>query len=377
LDIFISSKLNEVTVEYFDGGHKQKTGDIMMQSKQLLILAFFTISTLGLGACAAKAPKQKQIDVQKKTSSVTAPTSNYKLPPVKISAAFPFQSKYITVNGSRMHYVDEGKGDPVIFIHGNPTSSYLWRNIIPYVTDQHRVIAIDLIGMGQSAKPDINYTFSEHYQYVESFIKQLGLRNVTLVIHDWGAAIGFEYARRHSKNIKAIAFMEGVLPPTFPQSSYEAMGKDMGGLFKMLRDPVKGKHMVIDNNGFVEKLLPAFTNRTIGETEMAVYRAPYKQKASRKPTLVWPLEVPIGGQPADTTFTMKSIEKFMAQTELPILMLYASPGAVLPPSVVPWYKKTIKNLETVYIGQGLHFIQEDQPDAIGRALNDWLRRHHN
>ena len=348
-----------------------------MQSKQLLVLAFFTISTLGLDACGSNTAKQKQIDAQKKASSVTVPASSYKLPPVKISTTFPYQSKYIKVNGSRMHYVDEGKGDPVIFIHGNPTSSYLWRNIIPYVTDQHRAIAIDLIGMGQSAKPDINYTFSEHFQYVESFIKQLGLRNVTLVVHDWGAAIGFEYARRHPENVKAIAFMEGVLPPAFPQSSYEAMGEDMGGLFKMLRDPIKGKHMVIDNNGFVEKLLPAFTNRTLGENEMEVYRAPYKQKASRKPTLVWPLEIPIGEQPANTTSTMESIEQFMAHTKLPILMLYASPGAVLPPSAVPWYKKKIKNLETAYIGQGLHFIQEDQPESIGRALNDWMRRLHN
>jgi len=346
-----------------------------MQSKRLLVLVIFTISTFGLGACAANTPKQNE--VQKKASSITTPVSKYKLPPVKIPTAFAYQSRYIKVNDSRMHYVDEGKGDPVIFIHGNPTSSYLWRNIIPYVTEQHRAIAIDLIGMGQSAKPDINYTFSEHFQYVESFIKQLGLRNVILVVHDWGAAIGFEYARRHLENVKAIAFMEGVLPPTFPQSSYEAMGEDMGELFKMLRDPVKGKHMVIDNNGFVEQLLPAFTNRTLGEAEMAVYRAPYKEKASRKPTLVWPLEIPIGGQPADTTSTMSSIEQFMTHTELPILMLYASPGAVLPPSVVPWYKKKIKNLETVYIGQGLHFIQEDQPDSIGRALNDWMRRLHN
>ena len=349
----------------------------MMQSKQLLVLAFFTILTLGLGACAANTSKQKQIDEQKKASSVTIPASNYKLPPTKISAAFTYQSKYIKINDLQMHYIDEGKGDPVIFIHGNPTSSYIWRNIIPYVTEQHRAIAMDLIGMGRSAKPDIDYTFSEHYQYVESFIKQLGLHNVTLVVHDWGAAIGFEFARRHPENVKGIAFMEGVLPPTFPQSSYETMGEDMGELFKMLRDPIKGKNMVINNNGFVEQLLPAFTNRTLGEAEMAVYRAPYKQKSSRKPMLVWPLEIPIAGQPADTTSAMEAIEQFMTHTELPVLMFYASPGAVLPPSVVPWYEKKIKNLETAYIGKGLHFIQEDQPEAVGRALKDWLRRHRN
>jgi haloalkane dehalogenase len=134
--------------------------------------------------------------------------------------------------------------------------------------------------------------------------------------------------------------------------------------------------MVIDNNGFVEKLLPGFTNRSLGDAEMAVYRAPYAQAASRKPTLVWPLEIPIGGQPADTTETLKAIETFMAATDLPILLLYASPGAVVPPSAVPWYENRIRNLETVYVGPGLHFIQEDQPEAIGRALREWLRRHH-
>lgn len=347
-----------------------------MKTKNILSSGLTILSVLGLGACSFMVSTgsqggaaQADVQANKKESL------GYKLPPDTISAAFPFESKYLEVFGSRIHYVDEGQGEPVIFIHGNPTSSYLWRNIIPHVTDHHRAIAIDLIGMGKSDKPDIGYTFRDHYQYVEAFIEQQGLRNITFVVHDWGATLGFEYARQHPERVKAIAFMEGVLPPTFPQPSFEAMGENMGDLFRTLKDPVKGKEMVIDNNGFVEQLLPAFTNRPLGDEEMTVYRAPYAAEASRKPTLVWPLEIPIGSQPADTTATLQAIDGFMAVTELPILLLYAAPGAVVPPAAVPWYESKIKNLETVYIGAGLHYLQEDQPEAIGRALKDWLRRH--
>jgi len=349
-----------------------------MQEKSFFASALMMLSISVMSACSFIVPPETKVsEAQVDTRDNNAAPHGYKLPQAKISAAFPFGSHYLSVRGTRMHYIDEGQGNPVIFIHGNPTSSYLWRNIIPYVTDHRRAIAIDLIGMGKSGKPDIGYTFREHYLYVEAFIERLGLRNITFVVHDWGATLGFEYARRHPDHVKAIAFMEGVLPPAFPQASFEAMGEEMGGLFRTLKDPVKGKAMVIDNNGFVEQLLPAFTNRPLGDEEMAVYRAPYTQAASRKPTLIWPLEVPVGGQPAGTTATMKAIDGFMSATKLPILLLYASPGAVVPPAAVPWYESKIKNLETVYIGPGLHFVQEDQPEAIGRALKDWLRRRRN
>lgn len=348
-----------------------------MRINGYLATGLAVLSMLGLGACSVAASTEKPDTAERvEMRSGDSKPQGYKLQTAAISAAFPFESRYLDVLGSRMHYIDEGQGDPIIFIHGNPTSSYLWRNIIPYVKESHRAIAIDLIGMGKSDKPDIGYTFNDHYKYVEEFIDKQGLRNIIFVVHDWGATLGFEYARRHPELVKAIAFMEGVLPPTFPQPSFEAMGKEMGGLFRTLKDPVKGKEMVIDHNGFVEQLLPGFTNRTLGEAEMAVYRAPFIQPASRKPTLMWPLEIPIGGQPADTTAALQAIGEFMASTELPILLLYASPGAVVPPAAVPWYENKIKNLETVYIGAGIHFIQEDQPEAIGLALKEWLRRHH-
>lgn len=215
------------------------------------------------------------------------------------------------------------------------------------------------------------------------FLAVLGLSACSLIPADTQGAAAQAEAQSNNPGYKlppatisaAFPFMEGVLPPTFPQPSFEAMGEEMGGLFRTLKDPVKGREMVIDNNGFVEQLLPAFTNRPLGNAEMNVYRAPYARPASRKPTLAWPLEIPIGGQPADTAATLQAIDGFMGVTELPILLLYASPGAVVPPAAVPWYENKIKNLEAVYVGAGLHFLQEDQPEAIGRALKDWLRRH--
>lgn len=336
-----------------------------MNYKRILITVLILFSSFVINACA-----QKPI-VEKNASNQV-----YKIAPANISAAFPYKSHYIKIRGSRIHYIDKGKKSPIVFIHGNPTSSYLWRNVIPYVTKKNRAIAIDLIGMGKSDKPMITYTFNEHYQYVEEFIKRLKLNNITLVLHDWGAAIGFEYARRNPKNVKAIAFMEGVLPPAFPKPSFEAMGKEMGDLFKTLKDPIKGKQMIIYNNGFVEQLLPAFTNRTLTHAEMTVYRAPFKQKSSRKPTLIWPLQIPIAGKPVETTATMNKIESFMLHTEIPVLLFYASPGAIVSSKTVNWYENKIKNLETVYIGQGFHYLPEDQPEAIGRALHDWLRRLH-
>jgi len=304
-----------------------------------------------------------------------APEVGYKLPRPVISEDFPYQGHYVSVKGAQMFYLDEGEGDPVIFIHGNPTSSYLWRNVIPFVSGDSRAIALDLIGMGRSSKPDIEYRYTDHFRYLEGFIEALDLRNITFVVHDWGATLGFDYARLHPGRVKAIAFMEGVLPPAFPQPSYEAMGEEMGGMFRAMRDPIQGREMVIDNNMFVEQVLPGFVNRTLGEKAMTEYRRPYLDLASREPILAWPREIPIAGEPAEVNERLQAIGVFMTETELPILLLYAEPGVVVPPQAVPWYTQRIKHIETAFVGQALHFIQEDQPVAVGRALSDWIRRH--
>lgn len=297
-----------------------------------------------------------------------------KLPSPVIPEELTVAPKSVDVLGSRMTYLEMGEGDPVLFIHGNPTSSYLWRNVMPYVTKGHRAVAIDLIGMGGSGKPDIAYTFENHYRYLSEFIHNLGLKKVSLVGHDWGATLAWEYARRNPAKVRRIAFMEGVLPPMFPFPSFEAMGPEMEKMFRAFKDPVEGPRVVMDENMFVEQVLPKFVNRSLGDEAMRAYRAPYLSREDRKPVLAWPREVPIGGEPATTTAVMRNIADFMTRTKIPVLLIYAEPGAILPPATVGWYVERIANLETSFIGQGFHYIQEDHPDAIGREIADWIRR---
>jgi len=295
-----------------------------------------------------------------------------KLPSPVVSEALSIARKFVEVKGSRMAYLEAGTGEPVLFIHGNPTSSYLWRNIVPHVSDTHRAIAIDLIGMGASDKPRIGYKYVDHYSYLAAFIEKLDLQNVTLVLHDWGATLGWDYARQNPRRIKRIAFMEGVLPPAFPVADIKQMGK-VGEVLTALRSD-KGEEMVIKGNMFVEQMLPGLVNRPLGPKAMAAYREPYLVPENRRPMLAWPRQLPIEGRPTDTVAIMQAIAAFMTETPIPVLALYADPGVIGPPAAMDWYKAKIRHIETAYVGQGLHFVQEDQPDAIGRAIDDWLRR---
>ena len=322
------------------------------------------ISTLSLAIMALALPT---------LAEQSAPNA-YRLPRPAIAEETSIPQKTIGVLGGEMSYLEQGSGDAVLFIHGNPTSSYLWRNVIPYVASNHRAIAVDLIGMGGSSKPDIAYTFADHARYLEEFINGLALKNLTLIGHDWGAALAWDYARRNPDKVARLAFMEGVLPPTFPMASYEAMGEKFGQMFRTIRDPELGHQMIMVENQFVTGILPQLISRPLGKTAAATYGAPYATETSRLPTWAWPRELPIGGEPADNVAVMQGIQAFMGETDMPVLLAYAEPGAITPPSAVPFYTGLISNLETAYIGQGLHFIQEDQPDAIGRALDDWLRR---
>lgn len=293
--------------------------------------------------------------------------------PPAISSEFPFESRYVTVEGSRMHYVEEGEGDPVLFLHGNPTSSYLWRNVIPHLSTQGRAIAVDLIGMGKSDKPDLDYTFADHYRYVQGFIEALELQDLTLVIHDWGSALGFQYASEHPDNVVGIAFMEAIIPPAMPMASYEAMGA-AGALFRAMRTPGQGEEMILNQNLFIEQILPGAVARQLGEAEMEAYRAPFPTPESRKPVLVWPRQVPIAGEPAATVAAVTAIGEWMRKTELPLLHIWVSPGALNPEPVAQWLAANLKNIQSTYVGPGSHYIQEDHPELIGRAIADWRRR---
>lgn len=286
-----------------------------------------------------------------------------------ISAEFPYKPAYESVLGSKIAYIDEGQGDPILLLHGNPTSSYLWRNIIPHLTSLGRCIAPDLIGMGQSDKPTIDYRFFDHVQNIDEFIKTLDLKNITLVGHGWGGVIGFHYARRHENNVKGLAFMETLLAP-YP--SWEIFPEEWQRAFQALRTPDVGWDMLVNQNLFIEKLLPGGVLRLLTQEEMSHYRRPFEQPSSRKPIWRWPNESPIAGEPSDVAEAVTHYNQWLQHSPLPKLLLYATPGDLIDTSLVEWCAHRLTNLKSAYIGEGRHFIQEDHPHQIGIELANWL-----
>ena len=284
-----------------------------------------------------------------------------------ISSEFPFESKFINVLGSSMHYVDEGEGDPILFLHGNPTSSYLWRNVLPYLIPHGRCIALDLIGMGKSDKPDIDYRFHDHYRYLEGFVEALALKNFTLVLHDWGSGLGFHYWATNGSNVNAFAFMEAIIKPmnwdAFP------IGPRIG--FKLFRSPGIGWLMLSVMNMFVTQILPQMTLRKLSAAEIAHYKAPFSTVASRKPVRQWPCEIPLNGQPAEMVELVSAYSLKLQDSALPKLLIYAQPGAVLNAAAVDWCRRNLQNLQTVDVGEGLHYLPEDHPQLIGAELAKW------
>jgi haloalkane dehalogenase len=271
-----------------------------------------------------------------------------------------------------MYYEDHGYGNPVVLLHGNPTSSYLWRNVIPELTDQARCLAPDLIGMGRSGKPDIAYRFADHARYLDAWFDGLQLDNVTLVGHDWGGALGFDWASRHPGRVRGIAFMETIVHP-LTWDDWPAWARDM---FQAFRRPGEGEDLILDHNLFVEGVLPSATQRTLTEQELDTYRAPFTDRASRLPTLVWPREIPIDGTPADVVQRVEAYDTWLgSSTDVPKLLLTFDPGAIMTPSTIEWCQEHIAALQTEDIGPGLHFVQEDNGPAIGRAIARWREQH--
>jgi haloalkane dehalogenase len=286
-----------------------------------------------------------------------------------ISADFPFESRYVEVHGSKIHYIDEGAGDPILFLHGNPTSSYLWRNIIPHLVPHGRCIAPDLIGMGKSDKPDLAYRFSDHSKYLEGFIEEIGLSNITVVLHDWGSGLGFHYAMMHESNIKAIAFMEALVKPM----KWEDFPSDQKMGFKLFRTTGIGWLMLSVMNMFLTKLVPQMVVRKLSVEEMDHYLAPFKTIQSRKPVRQWPREIPISGSPSDVHEMMSNYSQKLQESELPKILFFANPGAIINAPDVDWCRENLKNLKAVDIGEGLHYLQEDNPHLIGEELATWYQ----
>ena len=287
----------------------------------------------------------------------------------KISAEMPYESRFVTVAGSRIHYVEAGEGDPLLFLHGNPTSCYLWRNVMPHLAGDARCVAMDLIGMGRSDKPDLDYRFVDHARYVDGFIEALGLTRLTLVLHDWGSALGFHYARRHAANVRGLAFMEALVRPV----SWDEWPRTVRPVFEAFRTPEVGWDLVVGQNAFVEQVLPGAIQRRLTGVEMERYREPFREPASRKPVWRWPNEIPIDGEPADMAAIVDAYATWLSACDVPKLLLYARPGAILRKELVGWCRAHMQRLTTVDIGPGLHFVQEDRPHAIGAALGAWYR----
>jgi haloalkane dehalogenase len=285
-----------------------------------------------------------------------------------ITAADPYQRLKIPVLDSEMAYIDVGAGNPIVLLHGNPTSSYLWRNIIPYLQEVGRCLAPDLIGMGQSRRnPAGSYRFVDHARYLDAWFEAVDLKDrVTLVVHDWGSALGFHWARRHSERVKALAFMEAIVQPI----SWPDWPEPSRNIFQAMRSEA-GETIVIQKNVFVERILPASVLRTLTEAEMAVYRAPYTEAGeSRRPTLTWPRELPIEGQPADVNALVDEYAKWLAGSEIPKLFINADPGAILTGRQRE-FCRSWPNLKEVTV-KGSHFIQEDSPVEIGQAIANFL-----
>ena len=288
-----------------------------------------------------------------------------------ISPDFPFESKYLDVLGSKIHYIDEGEGDPILFLHGNPTSNYLWRNIIPYLSDKGRCIAPDLIGMGKSDKPDINYGFEDSYRYLSGFIEQMGLKNVTLVIHDWGSGLGFHYATQSKANVKAIAFMEAI----YDVPALDELPLAARMVTPLLRSPIFGKFVVGNLHLFIKKVLPDMVIRDLTKEEKAVYAAPYKTVKSRRPLWVWPQQIPTDlSANTPVAKALSAWREWVPKSEIPKLCLYVTPGSAIQEKDAAKIRETFTNTDVVHVGEGLHFIQEDCPHEIGDALSTWYAK---
>ena len=282
----------------------------------------------------------------------------------------PLEKKMIEVLGKQMAVHDSGSGQSVVFLHGNPTSSYHWRNIIPHVSSQARCIAPDLIGHGDSDKLDDTssgqYSFVQHREYLDGVLDALNLGDeIVLVIHDWGSALGFDWANRHRDRVAGIVFMEAIVRPV----TWEEWPNLARPIFQAFRSEA-GEEMIIERNLFVEAVLPGSIIRNLSQPEIDEYRKPFVEPQHRRPTLTWPRQIPIDGEPADVVEIVQSYADWLSESPVPKLFINAEPGAILTGPQRD-FARSWPNLTEVTV-KGSHFIQEDSPDEIGQAINDWM-----
>lgn len=281
----------------------------------------------------------------------------------------PFKSHFLEVDGSKIHYLDEGNGDPIVFLHGIPTSCYLWRNIIPLVKSAGRCIAPDLIGMGKSDKPDIEYRIFDHIHYIDAFIEQLGLENITLVLHGWGSLIGFNYAMNHPHNVKRIAFFESHVRPSL---SLDMASLPMQDRVFLLGDEAEQRRQIIDENYFVASFLKRATLTNLDKETVAYYHQPFEAIEHRKVLWQYFKGLPMGDGPEDVVELMERYSEYLQRSDVPKLMMYAVPGFVTNIETVVWCKAHLKELLLVDLGDAMHFAQETKPAEFAKVLLTWL-----
>ena len=286
--------------------------------------------------------------------------------------AFASNKKRISINGKHLAYTESGSGDPIVFLHGNPTSSYLWRNITPYLESQGRCVCIDLIGMGDSDKldnPDENsYRFEEHYHYINTAIESLtNGENITFVLHDWGSALGFNWCYHNPESVKGIAYMEAIVK----ELTWEDWRDEAKGIFQGFRSDA-GESLVLEKNYFVERVLPGSIIRKLSDEEMEEYRRPFiNEGEDRRPTLSWPREIPINNYPENVCAIVNRYAEWMLTNDLPKLFINAEPGAITTGRIRD-FCRSWKNQTEITV-KGIHFIQEDSPDEIGNAISSWYK----
>jgi haloalkane dehalogenase len=289
--------------------------------------------------------------------------------PAEISSRPLGELRTIPVLDSHMAYVEVGAGDPIVFLHGNPTSSYLWRNVMPHLQDLGRCLAPDLIGMGGSGPAaDGRYRFVDHRRYLDAWLDAVGVTsNVTLVVHDWGSALGFDWLWRHQGVAKGVAYMEALVCPV----TWDDWPEGARRIFQGMRSDA-GEEMVLEKNVFVERILPASVLRGLTPAELTIYQRPYLEPGeSRRPTLTWPREIPIDGEPADVTEIVSAYGDWLSGSDLPKLLIEADPGSILVGRQLD-FARSWPSQRVVRV-RGTHFIQEDSPHEIGEAIHDWLR----
>jgi len=278
----------------------------------------------------------------------------------------------VPVLDSEMAYREAGRtdGPVVLLLHGNPTSSYIWRNIIPLIAEAAHCIAPDLIGFGQSGKPDIAYRFEDHARYLDAFIATMGIKSAYLVAQDWGSGLALHLAARRPDFVRGLAFMEFIRPiPTWDEFLQNSAERE---IFRKFRTPGEGEELILRENIFVEGVLPGATSRQLSEEEMAVYRAPFPTPASRRPTWRFPNELPIAGEPADVYASMKKAHEALAASTYPKLLFAGDPGALIPLAVAEDFARRLHNCRLVKLGSGLHYLQEDHPEIIGETVAQFV-----